>query len=73
MLLTAKYRGIALSYIICKICNSVVLDLCSDKLITSELQFGFDKKRSINMYSVILNEYIAYYINSSITVYCILH
>ena len=43
---SANYRGIALSSILCKICDLIVLDLYSEKPITSDLQFGFKKERS---------------------------
>ena len=47
---STNYRGIALSLIFCKIGNLIILDLYSDKLITSALEFGFKQKRSTNMW-----------------------
>ena len=38
-----NYKGIALSSIFCKIFDLIVLGLCNDKLITSDLQFGLKR------------------------------
>jgi hypothetical protein len=43
-----------------------------DKLVTSELQFGFKEKRSTTMCSMILKESIEYYINNGSGVYCVM-
>ena len=43
---STNYRNIALRSIFCKICDLIVLDLYSNELVTSHLQFGFKNKRS---------------------------
>ena len=51
---SANYRGIALSSIIGKIIDLILMNRYYDKLVTSELQFGFKEKRSTTMCSMIL-------------------
>jgi len=49
-----------------------VLDKYSDLLVTSDLQLGFNARRSTNMCSMVLKETISYYVNSQSTLYCTL-
>lgn len=42
----SNYRGISLSSIYGKILDQVIMYKFSDKLVTSDLQFGFERKRS---------------------------
>ena len=39
----SNYRGISLIPVIAKVFENVILSLCDDALVTSELQFGFKK------------------------------
>ena len=55
---SANYRGIAHSSIISKIIDLILMNRYYDKLVTSELQFGFKEKRSTTMCSMILKESI---------------
>ena len=64
------YRGIALSSVFGKILDLIFLNRYSDKMCTSELQFGFKAKRSTNHCSMLLKEAIANYVNNGSTVYC---
>jgi len=67
---SANYRGIALSSMFGKVFDLIVLNRYSDRLFTTDLQFGFKPKRSTNMCSLILKECIAYYNNNHSTVFC---
>ena len=67
-----NYHGIALSSVIVKILDLIVLTRYSGMLSTSDMQFGFKRKRFTNMCSMILKETIEYYVNNGITVYCTL-
>ena len=65
-----NYRGIALSSIICKIVDLVVLSRYYDSLVTSELQFGFKPGHSTGMCIMILKEVVSYYNSHASSVYC---
>ena len=67
---SANYRGIALSSVLGKILDLIVLSRYEDLLATSDLQFGFKAKRSTAMCTMVLKETIEYYINNGNTVYC---
>jgi hypothetical protein len=67
---SSNFRGIALSPVFCKIFDNIVLTLYNDRLMSSELQFGFKAKRSTNTCSMILKETIAYYNSHQSSVYC---
>jgi hypothetical protein len=69
---SSNYRGIALSSIIGKVIDLILLDRYYDKLVTSDLQFGFKEKRSTTMCSMILKESIEYYMTNGSGVYCIM-
>ena len=58
---SANYRGIALSSIFGKFFHRVILHLYCDKLTRSDLQFGFRKKSSTAMCSMVLKETTNYY------------
>ena len=64
-----NYRGIALSSIIGKVLDLIVLDIYSEMLVTSDQQFGFKARRSTSMCSMVLKETISYYINNHSTVF----
>jgi len=63
-------RGIALSSLYGKLFDNVVLMYYSDKLTTSELQFGFKAKSSMSQCTFVLKESLAYYINNNSSVSC---
>jgi Reverse transcriptase (RNA-dependent DNA polymerase) len=65
-----NYRGIALKSIFGKIFDKIFIDKHYDDLSTSELQFGFKKKRSTNQCSMVLKETIAYYVKQHNMAYC---
>ena len=50
-----NYRGITVSSVLEKVFDLVVLDKYSDRLVTSDLQFGFKARRSTNMCTMVLN------------------
>jgi hypothetical protein len=62
--LSASYFG--------KIFDIIFINRHYDDLSTSELQFGFKKKRSTNHCSMVLKETIAYYVQQDSMAYCIL-
>jgi hypothetical protein len=66
---SANYRGIALSSIFGKIFDNVMLLRYRDKLISSELQFGFKAKHSTNHCTMILKEAIAYYVRNQSSIF----
>jgi hypothetical protein len=67
---SSNYRGIALSSIICKITDLIVLSRYNDLLMSSELQFGFKPKRSSGMCTMLLKEVESYYTSHASSVYC---
>ena len=69
---SSKYRGIALSSIFGKVFDLIFLDKFSDSLCTSDLQFGFKRKHSTTMCSMILKECLAYYTVDGGSAFCTL-
>ena len=67
-----NYRAIALCSSICKVIDLIILDKCSDLLVTSDLQFGFKAKHSTVMCSAVFKETVSYYINRNSEVYSVL-
>jgi len=67
---SSNYRGIALSSLYGKLFDNVVLMYFSDKLTTSELQFGFKANSSMSQCTFVLKESLAYYVNNKSSVYC---
>ena len=66
-----NYRGITLVSVFSRLIDLVLLDRYTDKLVTSELQFGFKRKCSTNMCSFVLKETLSYYSNNYTPVYCV--
>ena len=58
---SSNYREIALSSILGKLFDIVVLDRFHDQLCVSDLQFGFRSKRSTDQCIMVLKETIACY------------
>jgi len=69
---SGNYRGIALSSVLGKIFDRIILNRYADVLITSDSQFGFKKGRSTAMCTMVLKETIDYYTACKGTVYCTL-
>jgi len=67
---SANFRGIALSSIFRKILDNIFLDRYHVQLISCDRQFGFKPKSSTNLYSMVLKETIAYYIQNQNPVFC---
>ena len=55
-----NYRGIVLSSYFCKILDNIILVKNIGN--TSELQFGFKRKSSTNMCTMVLKETVSYYV-----------
>lgn len=69
---SSNYRSIALCPIIGKLIDLVLLHKLADKLVTSDLQFGFKKGHSTSMCTQLLKETVAYYTSNNSSVYCIM-
>ena len=63
-----NYRAIALSSIICKVLEYIILDRMNT-ISTSDLQCGFKKDYSTVLCSFLVSESLQYYVNNSSTVY----
>ena len=64
-----NYRLIAISAIILKMLDSVILDIYGDNFISPNLQFGYHKKLSTTMCTWTLLETINYFSNRNTSVY----
>ena len=62
---SSNFRGIASCLVYGKLFDNIVLNRYSDKLMTTELQFGFKAKSSTNMCTMVLKKVIAYYLKKS--------
>ena len=58
---SAKYRGITLSSIFCKILELVIVEKCEESLLTSNLQFGFKLRHSTTMCTFMVREIAEYF------------
>ena len=67
-----NYRGIALSSILGKVIDLILLERLSSKLDTSHLQFGFKRGHSTNMCTMVLKETVAYYTSNESSVHCVM-
>lgn len=65
-----NYRGIAISSIFNKIFDNVVLIKYRHLLSTCDLQFGFKKKHSTQMCTMVLKETLSYYLSNRSNVFC---
>lgn len=59
-----NYRGIALSSIVGKIFDRIILNNHYDKMSSSDMQFGFKPDHSTSQCTFVLNEIIQYYRNN---------
>ena len=64
-----NYRGIALSSVIGKLIDVIILEAQADALKSSDLQFGFKKGSSTTQCTFVVNEVINYYTNNKSNVY----
>ena len=60
-----NYRAIALSSILGKVMDKLILSKCSDVLHTLDMQFGFKKGHSTNHCTFVVNEVLQYYANNN--------
>ena len=67
---STNYRGISLFNSINKLFDYVIIDLCGDTLLTSEMQFGFKPKHSTTLCTTVLKEIINYYVRRNSNMYC---
>jgi hypothetical protein len=58
---SGNYRSIAISSVVGKIVDRILLSRLSDHLVTSDCQFGFKSGHSTNMCTFLLKETVAYY------------
>ena len=70
--MSSNYRAIALSSIICKILDTIILNKHHSILSTSDLQFGFKAKHSTTMCTFAVLETIKYYNNRNTNVHIML-
>ena len=69
---STNYRAIALSSIMGKLLDRIILTKCHDVFLTSSFQYGFKKHHSTTQCSFVANEIINYYEKNGSDVYCIL-
>ncbi len=69
---SSNYRSIALSSILGKLLDRIILSKCMDVFSTNDMQFGFKKHHSTVQCTMIVNEVINYYENHGSGVYCVL-
>ena len=67
---SSNFRGIALSSVLGKLFDNIILERYSNQLSSSDLQFGFKSNSSTNMCSMVLKETINYYNHSQTPVFC---
>ena len=67
---STNYRGISLFNSINKLFDYVIIDLCGDTLLTSEMQFGLKPKHSTTLCTTVLKEIINYYVRRNSNIYC---
>lgn len=65
-----NYRGIALSSLLGKILDYIILDRYRDTLSSCEYQFGFKRNSSTNLCTMVLKETLNYYYDNSTNVFC---
>ena len=69
---SANYRSIALCSSICKLLDLIVIDKWRDKLVTSDLQFGFKGGHSTVLCTAMYKETVQYYAARKSRVYSVL-
>ena len=66
-----NYRSIALCSAIGKVIDILILNRWSDRLATSELQFGFKKNHSTVLCTAVMKEIVCHYSNKNSPVYAV--
>ena len=69
---STNYRGIALSNVIGKVLDWVIIHSCKEALKTSDYQFGFKPAHCTSQCTFVVNETIQYYVNGGSHVYTML-
>ena len=69
---SGNYRGIALGSIYGKVFDLILLNKFTDLLCTAEQQFGFKRKHSTTMCTMVLKETLAYYTTDGGNAFCTL-
>ena len=69
---SSNYRSIALSSVIGKVLDVVIMTKCSKELLTSNLQFGFKKFHSSAICTTVFKEIVHHYVNRGSNVYSVL-
>ena len=69
---SSNYRGISLFNSICKLYDYVIIDIWGDSLDTCDMQYGFKKKHSTTLCTVVLKELVQHYREGNSDVYCCL-
>ena len=64
-----NYRSIAISSLILKVFDYVILDIHGDKLTTDELQFGYQENTSTSMCTWLVVETVEYYLRHGSNIY----
>jgi len=66
-----NYRGITLGSVFGRLFDLIVLDRYENLLVLNDLQFGFQRKRSTTMCTMVLKEVIAYYAENNSSTFCV--
>ena len=69
---SGNYRAIALSSVLGKVFDKIIIDKQSAQLSTSDLQFGYKRNSSTVMCTTMLSETIEYYVSNNSHVFCTL-
>ena len=69
---SSNYRGISLFNSICKLHDYAIIDISCDSLDTCDMQYGFKKKHSTTLCTVVLKELVQHYREGNSDVYCCL-
>ena len=67
-----NYRGIALSSILGKLIDIVIIKSQAAALSTSDMQFGFKEKCSTSQCTFVVKEVINYYVSGKSDIYCVM-
>ena len=61
-----NYRGISLFNCINKLSDYVIIDLCGDRLVTSDMQYAYKPCHSTNLCTAMLKEIIDIYVRKTV-------
>jgi hypothetical protein len=64
-----NYRGITLIALISKLFELVLLDICEERLVTSDLQFGFKANSGCNHAIFVMTEVVKYFLDNGNSVF----